>query len=429
MDMKKSKYNILTRVEDNRYLITNLITGALATLDEQNYLEVLAILENPTRLQHTETYAQMAAAGFILPDEVDELNLIKKPYWKSRLNKRNLNLTVIPTFNCNLGCVYCYQKGFQSKLMSKDVAERIYQMVEKQADSLELLAIHWFGGEALLGRNIIEYLGTKCVELCTEHGIQYISSISTNGYVVDEQSLALLKRVGVGRIETTIAGTAEFHDALRRTRTNEPTFAQIIENIERAREDFLIILAVNITSSNLENIPALLEFLKEKSLVENVYLTLKQVESYANNTCAELALCGNTYSQYIVDMYKYAMQLGLNICDVTKFNSDCVYCSTDYERSYVVDPEGYIYKCVERYTEETREGYLGTEGEIVFTGGKNLQVRDVFTEEKCRDCTILPYCYGGCSDKRKRNLDFCPEEKEQIEEYLKLYYARLIRNS
>ena len=48
--------------------------------------------------------------GYILRDDIDELELISLNLLQSRYSTSGLGLTIAPTSDCNFRCIYCYEK-------------------------------------------------------------------------------------------------------------------------------------------------------------------------------------------------------------------------------------------------------------------------------------------------------------------------------
>lgn len=424
--MKKSNYNISTLLNENEYIINNLMTSSIVVLDNNEYDAFIKILDNPDKYKsvNTQLYNFMEREGFLIPDDVNELEIAKKHYWSSKLNQNQLNITIIPTLDCNLDCIYCYQKGSNNYSISEEVALNIYKFIESKISTINYLNISWFGGEPLLQIDFIKKFSLKLIELCNKNKVQYNSSISTNGYLLTKDIVSILKEIKISQINTTLAGTKKFHDNLRYTKEKKNTFDVIVSNIKNASNDINVLVSVNVTKTNIDDLYDFLEFAKCSELTHNISFCFDPVVSYSSNPCDEICLKDKEVNRYVLNLYKYAIDKGLNICDITKFNQNFIYCGADYENSYTVDFMGKVYKCTEFYNEENSIGIIGEDGKFNAFKFQFLSVKDPFNDEVCSKCNILPYCYGGCSTKRRCQKSFCPLEKEFIEEYLKIYYLK-----
>ena len=92
--------------------------------------------------------------------------------------------------------------------------------------------------------------------------------------------------------------------------------------------------------------------------------------------------------------------------------------------SYVIDPEGNLYKCIALAGEEsTKVGMLSPGGEITYNWDKLLPwlVWEPFDDPRCLSCPVLPLCFGGCLANRfyagyhAGGMAFpCPEVRDDL---------------
>lgn len=424
--MKRSQFIISTNLDNNTFLVNNMVNGNIFSLTTQEFINFNEILDNPNAQKSKlyDLYNDMIEAKFLLDDDICEINVAKHLHWRDRLNRTSLNFTITPSFACNMSCSYCYQKGYSNNKMSEATVEKIYKFIEAEIKNLKSIYINWFGGETLLQLDIISYLNKKIIKLCETYKVDFNNTIATNGYLLNSRIIEELKAVKVSEIGITLGGTKEMHDCMRKTKEGLPTFDVIMGNIEKAKEHFKIMLNINITKTNLSQVKELLCELKNRQFDKNIYVYFNHVISYSNNLCDELCISENEFSSVVIDLYKHALNSGLNIVDPTKFGSSCMYCSVGHENSFAIDPHGYVYKCVEVFSDDNRYGEFDKDGRLILNDNLENKVFDPFCDIVCKKCDILPYCYGGCDYKRSKHENYCPIEKNNISEYLKLYYLR-----
>lgn len=98
----------------------------------------------------------------------------------------------------------------------------------------------------------------------------------------------------------------------------------------------------------------------------------------------------------------------------------------------IISPDGKIFKCGESFECED-SGYVGNidkNGKVTLFENKLTKWNiDPFSIEKCRKCTFLPICYGGCILKRvtKRDNICMWELTHNYLNYLELLYQLIIR--
>jgi uncharacterized protein len=425
MRLKKSNYIEITDL-DGEFIACNLITGAMVLMNSSEYKQFLEIINNPNniKLKTTEIYNHMVEFGFIISSKTNEISIAKENYWKDRLDIKSLNLTIVPTLECNLACSYCYQRGVSTEKITKKALDNIFKFIERKIDNLELLSICWFGGEPLICVDKIIYLNEKLVKLCEQTSTQFFSSISTNSYILNEENIKKLKKCSINEIQTTLAGTKDVHDKFRFNKNNCGTFDTIIKNIEEAAKYWKVMICINLSKKNFKDVRLLINQISD---IKNprIYITFNRIESMENNPCDDICLDINEYNKIALELFKYSINIGVSICDTTKFNSSCIYCAADHINSYGINYRGNVYKCTEIMDESTKIGTIDENGNIDYVEFYYEDSIDPYNDEKCRSCKILPYCNGGCFSNRKKKMSFCPSEKEFIHEYLKLFYERL----
>ncbi len=92
------------------------------------------------------------------------------------------------------------------------------------------------------------------------------------------------------------------------------------------------------------------------------------------------------------------------------------FCYADRRNQCVVHYNGDIYKCTAIDFENTeRDGFLNDEGSIVWENDSlEKRMESKFNNEKCRDCSILPLCHGGCSSFRLKNMNACVYNEDSL---------------
>ena len=114
----------------------------------------------------------------------------------------------------------------------------------------------------------------------------------------------------------------------------------------------------------------------------------------------------------------------MSIYPQVRFN----YCCADYINSFVIDNEGYLYKCWNHVgRKHTSCGNL-LSGESQFFNKNHLKwiLRNPAKSEKCKDCKYLPICAGGCPDRMlEENEAICDTVKFNLDKVLQYYYNTL----
>ena len=108
----------------------------------------------------------------------------KVKYYQSSFSQKVLSLTLLPTTGCNFACPYCFEQNKPEKFMTDEVISRLINFIREHKEA-EYIRLTWYGGEPLLGFNIIQNIWNK---LDNEIKIPVKEqSITTNGYLLTDE--------------------------------------------------------------------------------------------------------------------------------------------------------------------------------------------------------------------------------------------------
>ena len=118
------------------------------------------------------------------------------------------------------------------------------------------------------------------------------------------------------------------------------------------------------------------------------------VEKTQTQTQRDRCFTHQEYNSFYLDV---ADPQALKIAFEHSFQNPSFTCMAENEHSLVIDPSGYLYKCMNDVG--LHQFAVGSvEDETVYSIasiGKYLG-RDPFQEPECSECTFLPMCYGRC---------------------------------
>jgi uncharacterized protein len=178
----------------------------------------------------------------------------------SALDPGRLELTIMPTEQCNFRCTYCYE-AFEQGTMSDGVVRGIKNLIGIRAPTLSSLDIGWFGGEPLMARDVIyDVCAHACFVAATHPRLAYTSGISTNGFGLDRTTFHELLHVGVQRFQISLDGQRDAHDLSRVTIKGGGTFDRIWRNVltmSESPETFRTVLRMHVTPKTISSVLAL----------------------------------------------------------------------------------------------------------------------------------------------------------------------------
>lgn len=417
---KKSFYNFEFpyKNDSSKHVLYNSRTNALVLINSEEYISYENYVKNGTPISNKELEGSLEYGGFIVPKDVNEIDLIRYNLFRTRYNTSYLGLTIAPTLDCNFRCIYCYEKDSLSPIiMTTDIQEKVVEFVKSNVQTIKQLSVTWYGGEPLLAFNIIEYLSEQFISICNEYNVSYNAGIVTNGYLLNHEKVSKFEKLKISSVQVTLDGSETEHNKRRPLKGGLPTFETIISNLKNSKDFFpcKVSIRVNTDKSNVEQIDDILSIIKENNLDDIVSIYLAKVD----NT-------NNSYNDANCFLAKEFASVDYNFKIKNKFNMinsfpRLVYnaCGADSQTSFVINADGNIYKCWDDIGIPDR-----VIGSLVRPSVGNVKVLMDYmlydpTEDECKRCKFLPICMGGCPHKRLFDrVNRCTYMKYRLPEYI-----------
>lgn len=444
--MKVSKYNYIYEY-GNKCFLLNLLSGALIEVDKMDIKEILSHnkpMENLSIFEK-EDIEILKEGNFILEEEINEMDIIKLRYRKSKYNNETLKLTIIPTYRCNFNCTYCYQRQLEGYGFDYDkgiIDEEILNSLEVYLKGITInkkqLHIEWFGGEPTLVTDLIVEFNHRIKDICEENDCIFTSSIVTNGYLLDEKTVERLYKSGVKNALITVDGPKEIHDKRRILRDGSGTYDKIMNNLVYASKFMEINLRINIDKQNNNYVTEFVNQL-ERMDINKRNINVLIVPTVVNENDEISKIDERELLDSLERIYTKLIECDLN-CKANNI-FDMSKCAAKKNNAFIVDVDGRIFKCssLTGYTRMS-DGQinLGTSQlEMNYNGVKWL-IWEPFEIKECYECKYLPICYGGCIYNRfaddykaddnipKHMLERNKDCKKYYDEFLKLFIKQQI---
>lgn len=263
-----------------------------------------------------------------------------------------MNLIVCPTLGCNFACDYCFQgadKPFNT--MSEAVMDGIVNLFQKTLNKrpdLQHVQFVWYGGEPLMGKQIIYDLADRLIAICNKSKITYSAMMVSNGFLMKKDVAKELAARGLNLVQITLDGSEEHHDVRRHLLSKKGTY-QKIGNVEEWIDEIPITvnIRVNIDERNKEDIRNLIDDLETRGLSgkQNFRMYFSPVESMTLgcHNVSEKMMQKMNYGQLEASLYRYAFKK--NLTDLPYPMRFMGICSAIRPYDYIVVPNGDIHKC------------------------------------------------------------------------------------
>lgn len=397
--------------DKNEIFCANLLSGTCFSLTHE---EFNLLFKFHQLNEDNEVLKKFIQQGIVI--NFNEQSLLKTMSKKLNYSFNSLKLTICPTIGCNFNCPYCFENHIPSK-MSEEVQNDILKFL-KNNKNLKRLNITWYGGEPLLFPEIIESLSNKIINFTKENNINYTANIITNGFLLTQEIADMLNRVKVSSYQITLDGMGEKHNVTRHLVNGGPTFDRIIQNLKNIKINGHISIRHNVYEENKDEVNELQNFVKK----------LRE-ESGNNITYYAVPVAGNFVAEKRKENVKLLSKNKAAkieaIKDAKRFSKgDMCYCGTQTLGFIVIDTEGRLYKCWEDVDKPERSfGNIKTWNPFnPLYSCKNLDIlsnylntMDVLDDLECRECILLPFCRGGCPNKRLYYKKRCPSYKDNPE--------------
>lgn len=427
--MKISKFTYIFKSKNNGCLMYNSRTNSFAEISDTLFDKLESFRINPERI--TELFNQdeldvLIKAKIVVKENEDEDYVMteKMRYYMSGFHSNSLNLTIAPTTECNFRCPYCYEVNKPKKFMTSVVEDAIVHFIEKH-EKTDQISLTWYGGEPLLAFQSLKSLYEKISKIEGKRIVQH--SIITNGYLMDKEKCLFFKEHQLNMVQFTLDGCRETHNKIRLHKNKKiTTYDRIVENIELCAEQLpetIINVRVHIDENRLEEYAKVhgeLKKLCEKH--QNIHLTPGFITDYERN--CEL-LDRQQRGQFFIDLYhKHGI-------DVQFYPShELGGCGATCLNSYVVGPEGELYKCWVDVGNKDR--IIGSVCDMKIHNeyllANYLVNSNMYDDDECKQCMLLPICNGGCpirrlnNKKKGLNENLCTARKDFLQQYLETHY-------
>lgn len=401
----------------DQILLHNVVTGQLVILNQD---EVKA-LDKPV-VTFNQQMENLVNDHYLVPEDYDEHQQVVKLrnilWWMADAQQSKVvtSYLILPTTACNARCWYCYEKGVMPTTMTEETANDVVSFIGNQCQGKRIY-IRWFGGEPTLAVNRINQI----CEGLKRKKIQFFSSLTTNGYLLDSDLIAKAKSLWtLKHVMVSIDGTEETYNRVKAFEhvTDNP-YLRMMNNIGiLLREGISVAIRVNFDQDTYQDFVPLLMEVKRK-FGDNPKLIVcphqininRHYQTSREFTQEELESYEIWLKDKIVELFDATCSVGAyrrkNELPCLSFKM----CAAANDNATVITPEGYIVSCGEQLSEEQ---ILGNVKRGVFNKQKAKSWKEFADYKKCHDCELFPVCARIVNCKI---TDQCCYKKEKMKGY------------
>lgn len=441
MGFKKSRFNYIVNDENGDVILYNTYKGI-----ESLHKVLPENKEYIDKVFHSEKieddlsplFSKLVKNGYLVDEECDEIQSLKYLYARY-INNDVLKITILPTEQCNYRCKYCYE-SFQRGKMTKELQDAIITYVEKNVSRFNGLNVSWFGGEPLLALDVIEYISERLIQICKKHKKSYVADITTNGYLLNLETMKKLYKYHVFTYQVTIDGIKVTHDAQKPLVNGNPTFDVVTQNLVDIKQNFKnkyvnFLIRTNFTPVIYEHLEEYVDFFYERFNGDNrFHFFARPAGNWGGDTVKDFEanlFKKDKFEEVFEKMLSFdkVLDYSQHLNFVTPLGSICMF---SFVNTYLIDAEGNVRKCsCDLDADENIIGKLELDGTMTIDENKRAKWVNLFGEgeEHCKNCALAPACLNNscmASKVLNRNKDgLC----DVYEKYYIKYILKLVNRS
>lgn len=418
--------HIFTR--NDRFFIYNSKNALFAEISEDLYE---ALFNRDYEVLPEEILTNLRKQEVLVEEENQYLHYMesKLGFYASSYDPTYLALVIAPTTGCNFDCPYCFEGHKESKFMSDEVENQIIDFI-KGRPLIKTVSINWYGGEPLMAFNRMRSLYDKI------NALENISinrhAIITNGHLINDEIIDFFKETNLSSIQITLDGNETSHNKTRCLKgSGAPTYDAIVKNIKRLTSripEINLSIRVNINRKNSS------DFIEVYNWISDMLPDAKKLSIYPGFIREDAPdKCSNCYTSLSNhDRFRLLSEISRMGCNINfmPLASNRKSCMINNYNSFIIGPEGEMYKCWNDFNHPER--IIGYISQKEFQNKRHflycMTESDIYSDDECKNCLVFPVCSGKCGYYNLKNkfekgkYEQCPafKDKRILEEALLL---------
>jgi uncharacterized protein len=326
------------------------------------------------------------------------------------------SVTFLPTFDCNLRCVYCYARSgeLSQQQLSPNVARAAVDLIVQNALAIGLkgieVAFHG-GGEPTLAWSLLTEIVDYAKTTTEATGLKLHTALVTNGVLSSKQREWLVQNIS--HVQVSFDGPADLQNIQRPLSHGGKTFEQVMETIRffEAKQYNYSINTV-ITGASLTRMTELVDFFAH-------HTTQRTLKFEPMFECGRCVYSGWTtpdpsvFVQEFLKAWKYAAIQSIELLCSSSYRTTLTstFCGASGS-NFVVTPEGNVTACQEVSSLDDERANIFVYGVydqensrfvINHERRQALAKRNIHNMPACANCAIKWHCGGECMVKSLAN--------------------------
>lgn len=409
---KLSMYNYYYEKEDTLYIV-NTLSGAFVCIPRCNKARLINHVNGGNA-----AIGLLVQQGLVIDDSINERDIADLRFYE-HVNENNLYLVIMPTFNCNFECKYCFEKH-NELILDENTETGIRNFIRVRSKKVRKLYVSWFGGEPLTESNAVIRLMTYFQALSKEYGFHLIQNIVTNGYYLTPGIVEKLIQLNCIHYQITLDGPKHIHDFYRPLKDGTGTYETITENLRYIRDvipnrRINVLLRINVTKRLEKELQQFADYLEKEFLTDRRFSVMWRKAS--------------DWDGSIVDEVKHDLHerkeweelvSNLGNTSITWRGHSKVFkpygclCNCAYKNFFAIGPDGKVFRCLSEMYSNSKSviGQIEKSGNLkLIQPADQWRIKPMY--QKCNQCVFYPTCYAmNCPAQNILNFKReCPIDK------------------
>jgi uncharacterized protein len=245
----------------------------------------------------------------------------------------------------------------------------------------------------------------KAYEICRQKEIFFSSSMTTNGLLINQETIDSAKRYNLSFFQITLDGDRDRHDKVRFISEGRGSYDAIVANIKLIiRNGLRVLVRINCSPETIPGLMNIIADFEELTEFERNFISFDIHKVWQQTSQID--------GDALNDMRWYYREKGFQV-STASYDTVVNSCYGDHRNHATLNYNGEVFKCTARdFTKANSEGLLMEDGSIEWSHKYEHRLNSKFKNKPCLECPIMPICNGGCTQQaiEHEGVDYCVHE-------------------
>ncbi len=386
--------------DDGNYILYAPLKGSVMLVNN-GVVNLLQEIERGETPEKNETLDELVSEGIVVDKEESLIITVPEEFAPT-------SVTLFPTTDCNLRCIYCYSSAGEEKVnMDWDVAKAAIDLVVdntlKNEENKVRINFHGGGESISVNFDLVKRSADYLREIAEKNGLASRVASSTNGVMNEKQAVWVAENLD--SVSLSFDGPEEIQNKQRPAKNSSGSYETVLTTTQiwnSLGKPFSI--RSTITRDSCSQMEEILYFFANEIGAKRVHV--EPLHGWGRSGVSRVSPPNPIYFvNEFLRLKKKANEIGVDF--VTSGLKDTIldrYCGA-YGKSFVVNSDGLVSSCLVRMEECSSDDSYFVYGKFNFEERRflfdqekivALGNRNVTSNSYCSDCFVKYNCGGGC---------------------------------